>query len=291
MNIHHLELFYYVARHRGISEAVRNIPYGIQQPAVSAQVIQLEEHLGVALFQRRPFALTAAGEELYAFIEPFFSSLDQVSDKIRGGVTHLVRIGASEVVQRDHLPGIVANVRRKYPHLKLLLREGYRPQLEAWLQEGTLDVAITVIEGKPPAVIHTEELIRLSLALCVRKDSPIKTGEDLWKRDTVDVPLIALPAAEAVCRHFQACLAKRRIDWFTSLEVSSLGLVETYVLNGFGVGLGLYIPKTTHTSGLRLVPLSEFPPVVVGAMWTGKRTPVLDAVIEECHRRAEYIES
>ena len=43
MNIHHLELFYYVARHGGITEAVRNIPYGIQQPAVSGQVAQLEE--------------------------------------------------------------------------------------------------------------------------------------------------------------------------------------------------------------------------------------------------------
>ena len=31
MNIHHLELFYYVARHGGISEAVRNMPYGIQR--------------------------------------------------------------------------------------------------------------------------------------------------------------------------------------------------------------------------------------------------------------------
>ena len=39
MNIHHLELFYYVARHGGITEAVRNIPYGIQQPAVSGQVV------------------------------------------------------------------------------------------------------------------------------------------------------------------------------------------------------------------------------------------------------------
>ena len=35
MNIHHLELFYYVARHKGIAGAVRNMPYGIQQPAVT----------------------------------------------------------------------------------------------------------------------------------------------------------------------------------------------------------------------------------------------------------------
>ena len=46
MNIHHLELFYFVAKHGGIAAAVRNIPYGIQQPAVSGQIAKLEESLG-----------------------------------------------------------------------------------------------------------------------------------------------------------------------------------------------------------------------------------------------------
>ena len=64
LNIHHLELFYYVARHGGISEAVRHMPYGIQQPAMSSQIIQLEETLGLTLFQRRPFQLLPAGAEL-----------------------------------------------------------------------------------------------------------------------------------------------------------------------------------------------------------------------------------
>jgi hypothetical protein len=45
MNIHHLELFYFVAKHGGIAAAVRNIPYGIQQPAVSGQIAKLEESL------------------------------------------------------------------------------------------------------------------------------------------------------------------------------------------------------------------------------------------------------
>ena len=67
-NIHHLELFYFVAKHGGIAGAVRNIPYGIQQPAVSGQIAQLEEHLGVTLFQRRPFSLTPAGKKLFDFI-------------------------------------------------------------------------------------------------------------------------------------------------------------------------------------------------------------------------------
>src|ERR1051325_1469402 len=104
MNIHHLELFYYVARHGGIMEAVRNIPYGIQQPAVSGQVIQLEEFLGVTLFHRRPFALTPAGTELYAFIKPFFDNLGPMAEKLRGGEAQHIRIAASEIVLREYLP-------------------------------------------------------------------------------------------------------------------------------------------------------------------------------------------
>src|SRR5947199_7075004 len=110
MNIHHLELFYYVARHGGITEAVRNIPYGIQQPAMSGQVIQLEEFLGVTLFQRRPFTLTSAGQELYCFIQPFFNNLNSVADKLRGGVSQQMRIGASEIVLRDYLPPVLQAV-------------------------------------------------------------------------------------------------------------------------------------------------------------------------------------
>ena len=125
MNVHHLELFYYVARHGGIMPAVRNIPYGIQQPAVSAQIAQLEEFLGVTLFQRRPFALTPAGEKLFDFIQPFFANLDKMATELQGGQARHIRIGASTIVLRDHLPDLFQDVRKKFPGLKMSLREGF----------------------------------------------------------------------------------------------------------------------------------------------------------------------
>jgi DNA-binding transcriptional LysR family regulator len=94
MNIHHLELFYYVARHGGIVPAVRNMPYGIQQPAVSGQIARLEESLGTKLFNRRPFALLPPGVELYEFIRPFFDEIDHVGEAIRGGSTQQLRVAA-----------------------------------------------------------------------------------------------------------------------------------------------------------------------------------------------------
>lgn len=291
MNIHHLELFYYVARHGGISEAVRHMPYGIQQPAVSAQIIQLEEFLGTTLFHRRPFALTEAGETLRAFVSPFFSNLETTTERLRGNAARQIRIGASEVIQRDHLPEMVLNVRRRFPRLKLQVREGYQPQLETWLQGQELDLAFTIVEGKPASGIRREELIQLPLALLVEASSRIVQAEDLWARDRIDEPLIALPAAEGICRHFQRELARRDLEWFPSLEVSSLGLVEAYVANGFGIGLSLDIPKGPQSPKLRRLPLRDFPPIHVGALWVGRRTPLMDAFIEEAHKRAAFLRS
>ena len=79
-------------------QAVRNIPYGIQQPAVSAQVAQLEEYLGVTLFQRRPFVLTPPGEKLYAFVKPFFANLDKVANDLQGGQVTVTASGDVSVL-------------------------------------------------------------------------------------------------------------------------------------------------------------------------------------------------
>ena len=140
MNIHHLELFYYVAKHEGISGAVRNMPYGIQQPAVSAQVIQLENDLGITLFQRRPFELTAAGEELYGFIAPFFEGLEEVSQKIRGGVAQTIRIAASTTIFRDHLPDILGKARAEFPGYTQVYASGFSLKLSSgyWRQKRIL---------------------------------------------------------------------------------------------------------------------------------------------------------
>ncbi|MDB4730985.1 LysR family transcriptional regulator, partial [Akkermansiaceae bacterium] len=107
MNIHHLELFYYVAKFEGITAAVRKMPYGIQQPAVSGQILQLEEQLGVKLFNRRPFALTPSGDELYDFIYPFFSRLADVEERLRGEESRHLRLAASASTLRNHLPDVL----------------------------------------------------------------------------------------------------------------------------------------------------------------------------------------
>jgi DNA-binding transcriptional LysR family regulator len=290
MNIHHLELFYYVARHGGITEAVRNIPYGIQQPAVSGQVAQLEEFLGVTLFQRRPFALTPAGEKLYHFVYPFFANLDTVAGELQGGKARQIRIGASTVVLREHLPALLQSVRQKFPNLKVTLREGYQAELEALLQKEELDLAVTVIEKKAAPGIHSVALIEVPLALLVEKSSPITSADQLWQRDKIDEPLICLPGVEAVCKHFQQGLLRAGVDWFSSIEVSSLDLIETYVANGFGIGLSVLAPKARLLANIRALPLPGFAPVVVGALWRGRPSALLQAFLAQMQVQAKRLD-
>jgi DNA-binding transcriptional LysR family regulator len=289
MNIHHLELFYYVARHGGITEAVRNIPYGIQQPAVSGQVAQLEEHLGLTLFQRRPFALTPAGKKLYAFIEPFFANIEAMANDLQGGQARQIRIGASTVVLRDHLPALLENVRKKFPGVKIALREGYQAELENLLQKEELDLAVTLIEKKSAPGIRSLALLKLPLTLLVQKKSALTSAGQLWARDKIEEPLLCLPGPEAMCKNFQEGLVRLGVDWFPSMEMSSIDLIETYVAAGFGIGLSVLAPNAKLSPHLRLVPLPEFAPVVLGALWRGKASALLQAFLDEMQGRAKSL--
>lgn len=289
MNIHHLELFYYVARHGGIAEAVRNMPYGIQQPAVSAQILQLEDHLGVSLFQRRPFCLTPAGDKLYRFIQPFFDNVENVAEEIRGGAAELVRIGASDIILRDHLPDIIQRIRHQFPSTKLILRSGYQPDLVQWMQKQELDLALTLLDKNIPSPFQSVPIIRLPLVLIVSRKHKMRDPEELWKQKRITEPLLCLPPNEMICRNFQEGLRSRGVEWKVTIELSSLELIEAYVENEYGFGVGLELPGRTFSRRVRVFPLGGFPQVDFGLIWQGKPTPFLKALMQEAQRRAHVL--
>lgn len=290
MNIHHLELFYYVARHGGIMEAVRNMPYGIQQPAISGQILQLEADLGLKLFNRRPFELTPAGQELYEFTRPFFSNVDAVGERIRGGTTQTVRLAAPVFALREHLPGLLQDVRVKYPNLKLTLRDAHQPLIENLLDRQEIDFAITVIEGNPPSGLHSEALLEMPIALMVPKSHRAKSAAevlDALAAGSEREPLITFPPNEVIPRRFRDLLAQRGLEWTPSIEVTALELIDIYALNGFGIGLTVAVLGKKCPAGVRLLPLTELSPVVIGALWRGQLTGVTEALLSSLRTRAK----
>ncbi len=163
MNPHQLELFYYVAKARGVTRAVRQMPYGIQQPTVSSQVNALERDLGVTLYERRPFKLTPAGEELFRFVEPFFGHMTEVREKLNRA--HQLRIGTSPIDFRDYLQPLIDAVRKQFPRLSLILRAMNQPLLLDALQRDELDIVITLIPDSLGPSISSTEIVTLPLVL------------------------------------------------------------------------------------------------------------------------------
>ena len=198
MNVHHLELFYYVAKHGGISAAVRHIPYGIQQPAVSGQIRQLEEQVGAKLFDRSPFKLTAAGARLFTHADPFFSSLGTIKQLLGNGEPAPLRMAASEVVLQTHLPAVLQRLRDRHPQVPLKLRSGFDTDLARWLRDGEVDFIVTPVPNRPPARVRHQRLVRLPLVLLVPKKWKITDATTLWASGRPDVPLISMPERNSI---------------------------------------------------------------------------------------------
>jgi DNA-binding transcriptional LysR family regulator len=111
----------------------------------------------------------------------------------------------------------------------------------------------------------------------------------LWQRDKIDEPLICLPTGENVPRIFQEQLRRRGVDWFPSIEASSTDLIEAYVANGLGVGVSVAIPQKPLPARVCALSLDGFPRVVIGALWRRRKTPLLEAFLNEVKLRARRL--
>ena len=296
MNVHHLELFYYVAKYEGITSAVRKMPYGIQQPAVSGQILLLEKDLGVKLFNRRPFALTPEGERLYDFAYPFFSRLDEVEEQLKGEQSRRLRIAASAMVLRDHLPDLLAGLREQQPEMSLALLESEPSDVHGLITNQKVDIGVSVIHGRMAEGLRTQELIELPLALHVPTTSKARQLEDLLKEDDWKkgmegtLPLVGLPQHEVLTKLFQEGFDTKQINWSVEVEVCSLDTVTEYVARGFGVGMGAVVPGSKPPKGVRTIVLKDFPPMRVGAIWQGQLKPIAASFLEAAMVRAKQLE-
>lgn len=280
MNVHHLELFYYVAKHGGISAAVRAIPYGIQQPAVSGQMRALEEDAGVVLFERSPFRLTPAGEKLFAHVQPFFDNLDAVAAKLQRDPDPELRLGGAELALRHHIPTVMQRLKQRFPRLRFSLHSGYQGTLERWLRDGEIDLAVTAVSGRAPAKLRQCPLTNVPLVLLVPKSCRVASCDELFARKKLSEPLICVPGSGVVAQNFQRGLKKRGVTWPQTVDATSIELVADYVANGDGYGVSIAIAPITRKRDVRVLALPGFEPMTIGLVWRGEPSALISSAIE-----------
>ena len=118
MNLAQLRTFVSVADAGGVTRAVARLK--LSQPAISRQILALEEDLGLALFHRvgRQVRLTADGEDLLRRSRRLLSdaeSLRERADTLKQGQTGLLRVGATPQVIETLLANFLPLHRRRHP--------------------------------------------------------------------------------------------------------------------------------------------------------------------------------
>lgn len=289
MNIHHLELFYHVAEAGGITPALRRIPYGIGQPAVSSQIQKLEADLGVVLFRRRPFALTPEGRKLADFARPFFSGLPEIERVLSEDGRHRLRIGAIPSILRDYLPDILQTFMVGQPQLHLELRETDQREALDLLARQQIDLALTELSGRAEPGCEQRILARVEPVLLVPTTAPWETSEALLKNAPQLPPLISYREEESAVRYFRRFLASRKIHWPTRLVVNAADLVKIYCQRGFGVGVFARLPDTSAPPGFRFLSLPGVSRFDIGALWKAQPTPLTQAFLSEVAARSKKL--
>ena len=226
---------------------------------------------------------------MITFAGPFFDQIDSVGESLKSRASAQLRISASEMVLREHMPAVIERVKRKHPGLRLVMRDGPPAQLEGLLRARELDLALTLgLPVRPGSGMRTLRITQLPLVLLVHRTSLIKSAAELWRRESIEEPLVSsVPAPDNV---FQAGLKRRGIVWRPAIEATSLELVTWYVANGHGVGVNIGFPELIRNRDVRVLPLDHFGSVDVNTIWRGEPTPMLRSVIEEsqCYVRKNW---
>src|SRR6516164_3534702 len=121
--------------------------YGTSQPHISRQIGELEQECGGRLFERtgRGVVLTELGQRITPKVRAWMASTDQLTNDVRssaGTPIGKVRIGSLPSTAHPLVSTLYKRLKERYPLVQLAVREGQGAQLETWLEDGSVDLAI-----------------------------------------------------------------------------------------------------------------------------------------------------
>jgi DNA-binding transcriptional LysR family regulator len=189
MQMRHLECFLAVAEELHFTRAAQRLH--LSQPPLSRHVKELEQELGVTLFQRtrRNVALTEAGRAYQQRVHSILSQLEQArveAQRIQRGEVGTLTIGFVGALTYEFLPGLLRRYRARMPNVHLALRDLVpAEQIEA-LTAGRIDVGFAGIlpDDCGPEAAH--RVLRRERMVAALPD-----GHVLAKRKTVPLEALA----------------------------------------------------------------------------------------------------
>lgn len=213
------------------------------QPGVSRQIRELEEELGIDIFERngkRLVGLTEPGKGILPIIERLLlesENLKQAGREYAHETRGTLSVATTHTQARYTLPNIVQAFRRAYPQVRIALQQSSPEHIAQWVISGKADVGIAT-EG----IAQFHELVSFPCyewnhTIVVPQGHPLLSLQIVTLDDLSRHPLITYDVGFTGRGHIDAAFDKAGIATDIVLTAMDSDVIQQYVALGMGVGL------------------------------------------------------
>lgn len=246
----------------------------VSQPALSAQIIEMEDNLGVKLVERSRgnTLLTRKGEAVLKHVRIVLAELDRLEQTVRrsdGLLGGLLRLGIIPTVAPYLVPRLVPHLRQAHPGIEIELKEAVTDRLVAELTEARLDLVIAALPIDNEA-IATRQLFRDRFFMAMADNDSAVLVSPLAESD-VDADRLLL-LEEGHCLRDQAlavcgAAGKRSLVNFGATSMATLLQMVSHDM-GMTLIPEIAVATETQRNAIRIVPFAEPQPArEIGLAW------------------------
>ncbi|CAG1003988.1 HTH-type transcriptional activator CmpR [Methylophilaceae bacterium] len=246
LTIRQIRIFVCAVKHMNFSKAAEELH--VTAPAVSLQIKEMEEDIGVSLFLRegRRIELTSAGEYFLLYARRVISTLKEASDtmeRLKGRDARVLKIGLVSTA-KYFVPQILAQFKLEYPSAQIRIEVRNRQQLVELLREGDIDIAVM---GRPPREIDTrvEAFAQHPHVFIASPTNPLAGIENISPRALNQFELITREQGSGTRHIMETYLAEHAISPVVTMEMSSNESIKQAVMANLGISF-----VSLHTIGL-----------------------------------------
>ena len=230
------------------------------QPGVSRQIRELEEELGVDIFERngkRLTGLTEPGKGILPIIERLLleaENLHQAGSEYSDQTKGTLAIATTHTQARYVLPKVVQQFRQAFPEVRIALQQSSPEHIAEWVMSGKADIGIAT-EG----LSQFKDLVSFPCyewnhVIVVPEGHPLLRKETLTLDDLANYPLITYDVGFSGRGHIDAAFVDAGLRTDIVLTAMDSDVIQQYVALGLGVGIVASMAiETNRTNGLRTI--------------------------------------
>jgi DNA-binding transcriptional LysR family regulator len=248
VTLRQLRVFKTVAEHLNYTQAARTLH--LSQPAVSMQVKQLEESVGLPLFEQtgKKIQLTEAGREVFQYSRTIFQTFEEMEEvlaALKGLDTGHLDIAVASTVNY-FAPRLLAAFSRRFPGIDLRLDVTNRQRLMALLRNNETDL---VMMGRPPDDIDLEfePFMENPLVVIAPPGHALQNERHIPAQRLSEEVFIMREAGSGTRLAMERYFAEQSIEISTGMQMTRNEAIKQAVRAGMGLGV-----VSTHTIELEI---------------------------------------